>query len=248
VRRQVPLLVAALAVVWFSMEARGLAQVYPPNQSQQLTAVCYDEFNQIVPYCDVVLATGYYQFSNGHHHDDPSHPKSTVQPTSGNTGCCGLPITIQTTLVGQEESVTACPYPTGNCGVMNYAVGWSDLSFVQPNSFWTLRGGNTTNHGDNNFNHWATNTLKNGIVQTASDFLFEHPEVGQIALNDMALPIGGRFDIDNNWVPPHADHDRGLAVDVNFVPSNLANEFVEWCRLDGARFTLIGTNEIHCRW
>jgi hypothetical protein len=64
-----------------------------------------------------------------------------------------------------------------------------------PNSLWTLTGGDTTNHGDNNFNHWATSALSNGIFQTASDFLFEHPEVGQIALNDMALPIGGRFDI-----------------------------------------------------
>jgi hypothetical protein len=119
-----------------------------------------------------------------------------------------------------------------------------------PNSLWTLTGGDTTNHGDNNFNHWATSALSNGIFQTASDFLFEHPEVGQIALNDMALPIGGRFDIQQNWIPPHADHDRGLAVDVNLVPQSLANEFIEWCTINGARDARVEFNpyHIHCRW
>lgn len=37
-------------------------------------------------------------------------------------------------------------------------------------------------------------------------------------------------------------------MDVNFVPSNLATEFEQWCLIDGARFTRIGTNEIYCRW
>jgi hypothetical protein len=36
----------------------------------------------------------------------------------------------------------------------------------------------------------------------------------------MALPIGGKFDIDQNWDSPHFWHDRGMAVDINTTDSN----------------------------
>jgi hypothetical protein len=124
------------------------------------------------------------------------------------------------------------------------------LNFVQANSLWTLVGGNTTNHGDNNFNHWAIGSLSSGIFNTAQTFLQVHPDVGQIALNDMALPIGGKFDIQQNWMSPHADHDRGAAVDVNAVPMELADEFVGYCWSYGATCAQVETSpyHIHCRF
>ena len=149
--------------------------------------------------------------------------------------------------MGQEEAIAVC---SDTCGTYNYAVGYLDLSFVAGNSLWTLTGGNTTNHGDNNYNHWATSALSNGINNTASQFLQNHPEVGQIALNDMALPISGKFDLNNDWASPHADHDRGGAVDVNAVPTSLADEFVNLCYSNGASFAQVETSpyHIHCRW
>ncbi len=105
-------------------------------------------------------------------------------------------------------------------------------------------------HGDDNFDHWATSDLSNGIFNTATLFLQAHPDVGQIALNDMALPIGGKFDLNDDWISPHADHDRGGAVDVNGVSTTLASEFVNDCYVYGASFAQVEPSpyRIHCRW
>lgn len=35
-----------------------------------------------------------------------------------------------------------------------------------------------------------------------------------LRVNDMSLPLGGLFDIDNNWMSPHSGHRVGLEVDI----------------------------------
>lgn len=83
---------------------------------------------------------------------------------------------------------------------------------------------------------------------------------GKIAVNDMALPFGGVFDIYFNWQIPHETHYRGTAVDVRgndrtyAVPDHLQQEFIDLCHEPfGAIEYLIedrGTpnQHIHCRW
>ena len=100
--------------------------------------------------------------------------------------------------------------------------------------------------------------MKDRIYYTAVEFLAQHPSQGKIAVNDMALPFGGIFDINQNWGPLHSQHSRGKAVDVRgngalySIPSNLQPEFTDTCDDKGAVESIIrgsGSNRhIHCRW
>ena len=85
-----------------------------------------------------------------------------------------------------------------------------------------------------------------------------YPSQGKIAVNDMALPFGGIFDVDQDWETPHITHSRGKAVDVRgnteslAIPTSQQQEFVEICEDKGAIEAIAhgsGSNRhIHCRW
>ncbi|MDP9053454.1 MAG: hypothetical protein M3N93_04015 [Acidobacteriota bacterium] len=120
-------------------------------------------------------------------------------------------------------------------------------------------GGNTTNHGDNTFNHWMTTNAAYGIYYTTYKYLQLHPEQGLVAQNDEALPFGGKFDLHDDWNSPHRTHDWGTAADIRgnggsyAIPSVNQQEFINYCRDFQAIETLIegpGTSNqhIHCRW
>ena len=37
----------------------------------------------------------------------------------------------------------------------------------------------------------------------------------RLSINDLSLPRGGLFDINNNWAPPHHEHRAGADADLN---------------------------------
>ncbi|MGH8372976.1 MAG: hypothetical protein ACRETO_09600 [Gammaproteobacteria bacterium] len=37
----------------------------------------------------------------------------------------------------------------------------------------------------------------------------------QLSVNDMSLPVGGLYDVNDDWAPPHAGHRTGKAADIN---------------------------------
>jgi hypothetical protein len=79
----------------------------------------------------------------------------------------------------------------------------------------------------------------------------------------MALPFGGKFDINRSWDSPHQWHDRELAVDIattggnacptqgsGGIPTGLEDVFVRQCLNQGAdpARTHSVSNHIHCNW
>ncbi len=58
-----------------------------------------------------------------------------------------------------------------------------------------------------------------------------------LRINDMALGLGGRYDINNNWNPPHSKHGDGMKVDISSARGNAANGGVplgsegDFCRI-----------------
>lgn len=232
--------------------------IAPSTTNTNFVVVCLDQFGNVVPNCNVTVGSGVVLNSNGHFHDSPTRPIGTITPTSGNTGTTGLPITIRTTQVGQQEVVISC-IPT-RCDASPYNVGHGDLFMLAPGDGYQLVGGNTTMHGDDRFNHFGTSTMISGILNTVFGHLAAHPTQGRVALNDMALPIGGIFDLNRNWVGPHHNHSRGTAVDVRgnslafAIPLALQNEFVQRCRDNGATLAMTEfpandpNRHIHCQW
>jgi hypothetical protein len=102
-----------------------------------------------------------------------------------------------------------------------------------------------------------------GIYDAINDFVAEYPAQTRVCVNDMSLPFGGKFDLNQNWDSPHYWHDRGKAVDVNTtasnqcptqalggIPHSLAAEFLQKCldrNADEAR-SRIESNHVHCNW
>ena len=144
----------AVALSYAMAAAQSFSPMFAPMSNQKFTAYCYDVYGNKVPYCDVVVYTGYYEGSNGHFRSSSGHTYSSVSPSSGNTGAMGLPVTVTTTLIGEAEAVVACAVGTGGCNGPNYGIGYSDLDWNYHSNIWIQTGGNTTNHGDNTYDHW----------------------------------------------------------------------------------------------
>jgi hypothetical protein len=243
--RILTLIAVTLALIGSPL-ARGqvYSPLYPPSSTQNLYAYCYYYDGSIVYNCTVAIGSGAYYNTNGHFHNT-SRPYSTVSPTSGNTGGSGyVPVTLTTKIIGQAETAFACAY---TCGYFDYAVGYGDIYWTD-NAIFTLVGGNTTNHGDNTFNHWMMSDAAYAIYYTCGDYIAASGAASCV-LNDMALPFGGKFDINQNWTSPHITHDRGRAVDINSVPPGNVAQFLGFCTAHGAVEALQEANgSLHCRF
>jgi hypothetical protein len=100
-----------------------------------------------------------------------------------------------------------------------------------------------------------------GIYYTSTAYVSLYNPGALVCDNDMALPFGGKFDIHipNNWMSPHASHDRGSAVDIAVTSSQCPSAYVvtnpsaflSLCLSNGAvggGVSYAGTNDIHCNW
>lgn len=249
--------------------------VYAPSSTQLLGyANCKNNNDQIIPACPMRVAAGPYFNTNGHFHNanrpatlvstSPSGPFSALIDVTTDALTGLVPIYGQTTQIGQFERVSACPtgglYP---CGGVDYLVGYNDIYWVSERDQWIHIGGNTTGHGGNEYNHWMRSVPAYAILATATQFLAANPAQGKIAVNDMSLPFGGRFDIqaNNRWAGSHFNHSLGKAVDVRgnsglyTIPPQLLEQFRLLCLSNGASLALIedqfntnGNRHIHCEF
>ena len=171
-------------------------------------AVCWgDETETFTVPCNINLSFSPYYYTNGHYHSVPPPPSSGIAPTSGYTGQFSnkaMPLTLTTTPVGQFENITV----TCNSGIVgstcygsgfDYAVGYPNLVFIDNSNIFVQIGVNsTTNHGDNTFNHWMTVNAATGLQQAATAYINSNNPGHKVCINDMALLIGGKFDICNS--------------------------------------------------
>lgn len=267
-------LIAFLVGFCFLGSGQSYDTKYRPSSQHTLWAYCVDQNNYIIPSCPVNLGVGVYLNTNGHFHDSPSRPISSIWPQSGTTSAIApyaLAVTLSTTLVGQAELAMVEPnLPLAVMGYMEYVVGYSDIYWNHHSDIWVQTGA-TANHGGVEFNHWMAWNAAQGIYHASRQFLLvEYPQFQRIAVNDMALPFGGIFDINGNWAGPHYQHSRGTAVDIrgntlpNNVPVSLQSRFRQLCIDFGAadnlsfiEHTTPGDNDtfvansqrhIHCQW
>lgn len=251
----------------FAASAAGISPqaTYAPNSSNTLYAVCYDTASGDLVACNLSLSTAAYLDTNGHYHESPIPPISVISPSSGYTGAYSnlqMPVTLTTTQVGQFETVSLVP----SCGEgvpcsesnYDYAVGYTGLVFNANSNIFMQTGGNTTGHGDNTFNHYMTVNAATGLQKAATYYINQYNPGQKVCINDMALPIGGKFDIKDNWQSPHISHDQGTAADVAAVagscPANYTvnlNYFRLACINQGGSLsanTITEGNHVHCRW
>lgn len=255
-------------------KAQSYSTKYVPSSTQNLWAYCTDSNNALIPSCELNLYTGVYLNTNGHFHNI-GRPISSVYPSNGVTSGVapyGLAITISTTHVGQAELALAQPvWPGALIGTHEYVVGYSDIFWNHHDDIWVQVGGHTTGHGSNEYNHWMAWDAAHGIYHATRDYLLIHrPGRARVAVNDMALPFGGKFDIHQDWTTAHFNHQRGTSVDIrgntsaNTVPVSDQVLFRNLCVLHNAsdglshiEFATSGDSDsyvanpnrhIHCQW
>jgi hypothetical protein len=237
--------------------------LFSPSSNINLTAYCLTATGQYIPYAEYAFETYYWTNTNAHFHDDPNHVYSSVSPTNAydDTGSGYVNLTLSTSIIGQAEGIAVwCWNDNGEVySEYDHAVGYSNIYWNYHPEIWVQTGGNTTNHGDNSYNHWMTTNAAYGIYYTSYQYLQNHPEQGYFGQNDEGLPFGGKFDIKDNWQSPHITHDWGTAADIRgntamyAVPNQYQQEFINDCQNFQAIETIIeyvGTpaQHIHCRW
>jgi hypothetical protein len=240
-----------------------MSPFYAPRSTQQFYVYCLDAWGRIIWDCWVSYSMGYSETINGHFHSNRPAPDSILEPPY--MTCSGCLMSITSTKVGRAELIYWTPHPRINCVMSEYThwVGFADICWVEQKPGWRHVGGNTTGHGGNEYNHWMTVSAAYGIYYTILDFQARYPAQTKVCVNDMALPIGGKFDIYRNWDSPHHWHDRGMAVDINTTDSNacgsqeaggiplhLREEFRQHCIARGAdpSRSILEPRNVHCNW
>ncbi|MBI2685896.1 MAG: hypothetical protein HYX27_06250 [Acidobacteria bacterium] len=213
--------VTALGASAPHLSAQSYTPMYAPQSSRNLYYTCVDQYNNGLPYAQIVSGPGVYLNTNAHFHDDVYHAMSSVTPTTQYADSGGnFTITLATSLVAQAEILFInCTYgPSTFYGSYNYAVGYNDVYYADAPSVWVKIGGSDTGggtgHGTTAYNRYLKTAAGDGLYAATVSYISTHPGVSQICTNDMALPFGGKFDINRNWTSPHSQHDRGTAADV----------------------------------
>jgi len=209
------------------------AQIYSPlfapvtGTFLQFTCVI-DGTTTPVPNATWSTGIGAYPGSNAHFHgtgpSGSTEPVSTLQPSSGVADGNGdFSFYLNSTLIGQAELfILECG--GGPYSYYNYGVGYGDVYYNDHPNIW-IKTGETTAHGSVSYNHYMqlytpTTGPAWDLWDATYDYLSTHPGVTHVCTNDMALPFGGKFDIEATatipkpWVSPHISHDRGTAADV----------------------------------
>lgn len=180
-----------------SLPGQSYTILIPPGTIQGRIVTSVNQFGQPVPNRTLWVTPLVYNNTNGHFHNT-SRPTSQVSASAGGgfsslgafvtTGANATAIVwIKGGSIGQAEYLTAC---WDFCGSGDHAVGYSGIYWVEEKPQWIHTGGNTTNHGGNEFNHWMQSTPAYGIWYTAVEYLSRYPAQGKIAVNDMSLPFG----------------------------------------------------------
>jgi len=260
-RTLVIFLVVAASMV-HSVPVRAQSVIYLPSSSNRENWVCLDQFNNPIPYAGFDVYNGYYTATNYHWHDSPSHPFSAASPNYGYAdGNGNFSFNVNPTLVGQAElEQVYCSNGNGYAwGSQAFWVGYTDIYFNDHPESYLHIGGNTTGHGGNDGNHWMYWWAAYGYWYAVNDYIAQYNSGRPVCANDMALPYGEKFDINQTWTSPHASHDRGTAVDTatttNQCPSaNVVTNptaFLNACVQKSAvpyPVSQIDPGDVHCNW
>lgn len=247
----------------FTASSSGI--IFAPRSNNTVYFICYDGSGHPLAGCGVTLSTGWYPQTNAHLHTSGGSAFSTLSPSSGYTDQNGyLPFTLTPGYIGQVEAVIANSDVYLENDGFDFAVGYSDLVYGDIPALWTRIGGSDTgpnvNHGTTSNNRFMTMSAYSGLYQATVDYLNNHPAQTKVCVNDAALPMGGKFDINATWQlagQGHKEHDRGSAVDIATNAGQCqsgqtvdGNSFVTACLAHGAfRAAFEGTPpHAHCNW
>lgn len=157
-------------------------------------------------------------------------PVGTLAQTTVNTGPQGL-VVLKYTAGEVSGPLTISAQSSGAVSnEVDFAVGVPGLLAQTGRPSYQLIGF-TTIHP---VNHSGLPVMVAKLDTLADDFFVRYGQ--QIQYNDMALPLGGKFDLDTAWNQaghPHAEHRAGRDIDVRTTV--LSRSQADWIRLRWSR-------------
>jgi hypothetical protein len=180
---------------------------------------------QPIPNCPIVADYRPEQSTGGHCHTDSNRPVeypagAVPRVISGNTGADGLQFVVPNTWPEESGAIDVrvygtdpgCPYYYDTTTVtFVLCIRVAQFSELGADTSYDLTGTKPEHPSPNN--HYGTAKLLAVLPLLAQDFLQAYPGV-KLGYNDMSLPWGGVFDLDQNWHAPHCGHRVGTSVDV----------------------------------
>jgi hypothetical protein len=97
----------------------------------------------------------------------------------------------------------------------------TELVLLAESANYTKIGGTPNHHGpplhtarEDDHNHFGTQQVNRHLEDIASAYHSAYPLLPRLAINDISLPSGGKFDVNGNWTGDHDFHRNGLDADV----------------------------------
>jgi hypothetical protein len=212
----------------YTVTLSGLAPVQPsptalaaPPNTLAITATVTDSNENVVPGVDVHLVLSAVNSSGGHQHGDdmsqlrtgtfPGFANTTYDVTTDATGSAATtfyaPSVSGTVLITATcESVTCTQAGPNSINLMV-----AGLVSLQSPALDFILVGNIAPHIDS---HYLTPQAILKAKQLAHLWHTLYPDIPRLAFNDASLEWGGTFDLDSDWVGPHAEHRAGVVIDV----------------------------------
>jgi len=196
--------------------AGALAEV-EPGKSVALVAQVYNEMNEKVPGISVTLQSRVTAYSGGHQHDDTiRHTQhagaAPATVASGNSFSFTAPALAGDHTITAQCADNSCGTDTGKVWV-----GIRGLVNIPSSGFWNLYG----DTGIHPAGHYLTGDALGKLMDLALLYkqVYFPLNTPVLQLNDASLERGGLFDIDFEgrptfWAPPHAEHQRGVVIDI----------------------------------
>lgn len=185
-------------------------------------------------------------YSGGHDHHDNSRPVGEYNRYEGSTGSDGWQFQVTYTapeISGPVDTYVACSSPSGYCygGTFSLYVQIDGLVPLNAGLNYNLVGsygmpGVASQHTSN---HNGTPSFTGKLVYLADLYYLQYGS--KLDYNDLSLPLGGLFDVFNNWRPDHWEHRTGISADVRLVPESRQQRLRKLMRDAG----IVGKIKVH---
>lgn len=199
--------------------------------SDNLIYYFYDVFTGLpIPNCPAAIELYPHQQTGGHCHTDGQRPVeypagAVPRIVTGNTGADGLQFVVQHTWpeasggidVVFYSTVPGCPFYNDHTVKFIHCVFEDVYSELGTGTGYGLIG-SLTEHPSN---HFGTDALLGKLAALGVDF-HAADSTTNLGYNDMSLPWGGAFDLNQNWRAPHCGHRIGKAIDIRTRTLNKA--------------------------
>ncbi|HWZ45249.1 MAG TPA: hypothetical protein VNW97_17380 [Candidatus Saccharimonadales bacterium] len=216
-------------------------------QVLNLLAFCFNPFTgAILPNCDINLQATAANGSGGHVHNT-NRPRGMFNPSSGNTGASGfLPVAYTSPEASGITNVLLFGFLNGvpiTPGLFTIGVEFDGLQLANGTNL--IVDTASQMHGNNN--GFASSDMISAIQNLPGDFadLLAQSNGGTapaVEFTALSLPVGGLFDFQNEWRPPHVSHRFGNDGDIAIRNLTRAQRaaLARACTNDGFTFPVPG--------